>query len=50
MPRDPEVNFYLKPVEAEGKSIIFLNFKYSRYRLFFSFGERIKPADWNANK
>jgi len=50
MPRNPEVNFYLKPVDAEGKSLIFLNFKYNKNRLFFSFGERIRPADWNGNK
>lgn len=50
MPRNPEVNFYLKPIDAEGKALIFLNFKYNGNRLFFSFGERIRPADWNANK
>jgi integrase len=50
MPRNPEVNFYLKPIDKEGKSLIFLNFKYNKKRLFFSFGERIKPKDWNENK
>lgn len=50
MPRNPEVNFYLKPVDAEGKCLIFLNFKYNSNKLHFSFGERIKPADWNKNK
>lgn len=50
MPRNPEVNFYLKPVDKEGKSLIFLNFKYSSNRLFFSFGERIKPENWNYKK
>ncbi len=50
MPRNPEVNFYLKPTDAEGKALIFLNFKYSGQRLFFSFGERIKPSEWNGKK
>lgn len=50
MPRNSEVNFYLKPVGPDGKALIFLNFKYSNSRLFFSFGERIKPNDWNYKK
>jgi integrase len=50
MPRNPEVNFYLKPLDEEGKSLIFLNFKYSGKRLFFSFGERVKPQEWNDKK
>ena len=50
MPRNSEVNFYLKPAGADGKALIFLNFKYSNNRLFFSFGERIRPTDWNYNK
>lgn len=50
MPRSPQVNFYLKPMDQDGKSVIFLQFKYSRRRLFFSFGEKIKLGEWNANK
>lgn len=50
MPRTPEVNFYLKPVGPDGKSLIFLNFKYSNNRLFYSFGEKISPSDWNPKK
>lgn len=50
MPRNPEVNFYLKPVDKEGKALIYLNFKYNNNRLFFSFGERINPNDWDEKK
>ncbi len=50
MPRNSEVNFYLKPADANGKALIFLNFKYNNERFFFSFGERIRPEDWNSKK
>lgn len=50
MPRSPQVNFYLKPVDEDGKAVVFLQFKYSGKRFFFSSGEKIKPADWNINK
>ncbi len=36
MPRNPEVNYYLKPVGDDGKALIFLNYKYSNNRLFYS--------------
>ncbi len=50
MARNSQVNFYLKPVDADGKALIFLNFKYSGNRLFFSFGERIKPKSWDEKR
>ncbi len=50
MPRNSEVNFYLKPTGSKGLSLIFLNYKYNKQRLFFSFGERINSKDWNEKK
>jgi integrase len=50
MPRNAQINFYLKPVDEEGKCLIYLNFKYNGKRLYFTFGERIKRADWNDRK
>lgn len=59
MPRNSEVNFNLKFPKGITKQIaeknnidclIFLNFKYSKQRLFYSFGEKIKFNDWNEDK
>ncbi len=58
MPRSSEVQFYLKPVPKEiskaavkdHKRLIYLQFKYSRNKLFFSFGQRITTNSWNPSK
>ena len=50
MPRNPQVNFKLKPKDKDGLCIIFLFFIYHKQRLHFSFGQRIKPANWDAQK
>lgn len=50
MPRQPNVHFRLKPQDKEGLSIIYLQFLYSGRRLFYSFGQSIKPIDWNIKK
>ncbi|MCW3107293.1 MAG: hypothetical protein JWQ09_1799 [Segetibacter sp.] len=50
MARLPEVNFRLKPKDAKGMSLIYLQFLFNKQRLFFSFGQKIKPGQWNSNK
>jgi integrase len=50
MPKLPEVHFRLKPVDEEGKCIIYMQFLYNGERLFFSFGEKIKKTDWSTAK
>jgi integrase len=50
MPRNPEVNFYLKPEGSDKKCLIYLNFKYNKQRLSYSFGEKIAKKDWNIEK
>ncbi len=50
MPRKPVVHFRLKPEDATGYSLIYLQFVYQGRRLFFSFGQAIKPSDWNEKK
>jgi integrase len=54
MPRQPEVHFRLKPVtksgKSKGKASIYLQFVYNGNRLFYSFGQSIKPEDWNPAK
>jgi integrase len=50
MPRQPVVHFRLKPADQTGYSIIYLQFIYQGRRLFFSFGQSIKPSDWNEKK
>lgn len=50
MPRLPEVHFRLKPKDANGFSLIYLQFLYNKKRLFFSFGQKIKSESWNLNK
>jgi hypothetical protein len=47
----PNVKFYLKkPEKSTGKSLIYLQFRYSNKKLVFSFGQTIHKANWNANK
>lgn len=50
MPRKPVVHFRLKPEDSSGYSLIYLQFVYQGRRLFFSFGQAIRPADWNDKK
>jgi integrase len=50
MPRKPQVNFRLKPVDKEGLSNIVLDFAYQKRRLRYEFGQSIKPIDWNDKK
>lgn len=50
MARQPVVHFRLKPTDRDGLSIIYLQFIYQGRRLFYSFGQSIKPSDWNENK
>src|SRR4051812_4834571 len=46
-----QVNFYLKKKEeSTGKSLIYLQFKYSGYKLTFAFGQTINPKNWNSAK
>lgn len=46
------VNFYLKKAEeSTGKSLIYLKYKYNGiYAFVFSFGQSVKPKDWNGKK
>jgi integrase len=46
----PNVNFYLKKADPKGRSLIFLQFKYSGYRLVYSFGQTIHAKDWSLAK
>ncbi len=50
MPRHPQVHFRLKPVDENGKCSIYLQFLYNRNRLFYSFGQTVKPGDWNESR
>lgn len=51
MPRNSEVNFYLKPVNPEtGKAVVYLLYRYSGYKIEFSFGQRVDPNKWNKGK
>lgn len=50
MPRKPIVHFRLKPEDSTGLCMIYLQFIYQGRRLFYSFGQSIKPADWNEKK
>jgi len=46
-----EVNFYLKkPNPSTGKSLIYLQYKYHKKRLVFTFRETIEPSNWNSKK
>lgn len=44
------VSFLLKKPGSSGKSLIFLQFKYSGNKLVFSFGQSIVPKNWNRQK
>lgn len=50
MPKSSEVNFYLKPVDKNGYSLIYLQFWVKDKKLHYSFGEKIKPAKWSKKK
>ncbi len=50
MARSPEVHYRLKSKDANGLSLIYLQFLYNKQRLFFSFGQKVKPEGWNLNK
>jgi hypothetical protein len=50
MAKISEVNFYLKPIDSDGKSLIYLQFWVKDKKLHFSFGEKVKPSDWSKNK
>lgn len=50
MPRQPVVHFRLKPEDQNGFAVIYLQFVYHKRRLFFSFGQTIRPGDWNDKK
>lgn len=50
MPRQPEVHFRLKPKDKDGNCLIYLQFVYRGNRLFYSFGQTVKPENWNTNK
>lgn len=50
MPRQPEVHFRLKKEDASGKCSIYLQYIYNGNRLFYSFGQTVKLADWNPGK
>ena len=46
-----EVNFYLKKVNpSTGKSLIYLQYKYHKKRVVFTFKETIEPGNWNPKK
>jgi integrase len=44
------INFYLKQPGASGRSLIYLKFKYHGKVLVYTFGESIKPSNWNSDK
>ena len=50
MPRNPQVHFRLKPEDNDGKQLIYLEFLYNKNRLFYSFGQRITPSNWDKPK
>lgn len=50
MPRNSQVNFYLKPADKNGKCLIYLQFKYAGNRLFYSFSQKIEKTQWNKGK
>jgi integrase len=44
------VNYYLKPAApGSGRSLIYLKFKYGGKVLVYSFGQTVKPSNWNTN-
>ena len=50
MPRLPTIHFRLKQPDKKGISNIYLQFIYNKRRLFYSFGQSVKQADWNEKK
>lgn len=50
MPRNSSVNYYLTTKDEDGKCSIFLQYVYAGHRLKFSFGQRVKPGNWNKAK
>jgi integrase len=47
----PTVNYYLKKAESSnGKSLIYLQFKYNGNRLVFSFGQSVDVKHWNKDR
>src|SRR5215204_3476654 len=45
------VSFYLKkPEMTTGKSLIYLQYKYSGLKLVYAFGQTIKPNNWSYAK
>lgn len=45
-----EVNYYLNKTGKKGKAHIYLRYLYNGRQLKFSFGQSVKPADWNPKK
>ena len=50
MPRQPEIHFRLKPKDKNGNCTIYMQFIYRGRRLFYSFGETVRPEDWDKGK
>ena len=50
MPRQPEVHYRLKPLDKNGKQLIYLDFMCGTKRIRYSFGQFINPKDWNSKK
>lgn len=50
MAKNSEVNFYLKPAGKDGLALIYLQYWIKEKKLHFSFGEKIKPSEWNCKK
>jgi len=47
----PEANFYLKKANPNtGKSLIYLQLKYSKKKLVFAFNQTIEASNWNSKK
>lgn len=50
MPRQPQVHFRLKPADAKGMRLIYLQYLYNGNRLYYSFGQFVHIDDWNIGK
>lgn len=50
MPRQPEIHYRLKPLDKNGRQLIYLDFAYNKQRLRYSFGQFVDPKDWNDKK
>lgn len=44
------VNYYLKKPSKSGSSLIFLQFKYFKRKLLYSFKQTVEPENWNSKK